>query len=707
MVITVPPVRKGFVKLSRDILEGSNRIFEEALVCKTEEALGKLCLQVAEDLTQSEFGFIGLINPQGQLHDMAISTSGGDLCQVRALKGHQVMPTRLQIHGIFAKVLRGGKGLFTNDPASHPGGINLPPGHPPLRAFLGVPLIYQDNVIGMVGLGNRPGGYRSKDLFTLQALAMAMVQALRHKQTEAALRTSEEQFRALFESTSVAMAMADLTTGRMLSINKTYTEMLGYSLEDLADKTFPDWTHPEDRAQDIAGFNRLIRGEIASYSVEKRLMHKAGHPVWCLVAVNLVRDTGGQPIQSLAVIHDISERKTSEIALADVNAKLERERDILQAVMNGAKNSHLVYLDRDFNFVRVNDAYAQTCGYRPDEMIGRNHFELFPNAENEAIFTRVRDSGEPVHYHDKAFEFPDHPERGLTYWDWTLAPVKDPFGQVVGLVFSLFDTTKQKQTELELATAKETAEAATRAKSEFLANMSHEIRTPMTVFLGALEHLRHIDNNPDHHSLLKMAEESAKSLRCLIDDILDFSRIEAGRVEIHEEPFGLHTLVNNTAEMFMLPAREKNLCLETRIAEEVPALAVGDAARIRQVLINLLGNAIKFTAEGGIQVCVENLDNFLEFSVADTGRGVAEEKQHLLFKSFSQVDSTSHPKYGGTGLGLAISKVLVELMGGRITFQNRQGRGSLFKFSIPLKTADNPDPGQPPDGPAETRHDGP
>lgn len=690
MEIAYPTLGKGFARLSRDILEGVNQIFQKALVCETEEELGQLCLHVAEELTQSRFGFVALLDAEGLLSYLAINNPGSDACQMDDQKCHQMVSSGLSVDGIYGRVLREGKGLFTNNPAAHPDNIGLPQGHPPLSALLAAPLICDDEIIGLVGLGNRPGGYRNHELFTLNALSVAMVQALRHKQTEVALRTSEEQFRALFESSSAAMAMADPATGRIMKVNRTYTERLGYTPEDLADKTFSELTDPADREQDWVGFSRLVRGEIPFYSVEKRLLHKAGHTVWCLVSVKLVRDAAGQPVRSVAIIHDISVRKDAEIALAQAKDNSERERDILQAVMNGAGNSHLVYLDCGFNFVRVNDLYARTCGYQPDEMIGKNHFDLFPHPENETIFAFVRDTGEPVHYRDRPFEFPNDPERGVTYWDWTLTPVKKSADQVVGLVLSLFETTKQKQTEFDLAAAKKAAEAATHAKSQFLANMSHEIRTPMTVFLGALEHLQQIDQNPDHRTLLEMAEKSAKSLRGLIEDILDFSRIEEGRLEIRQDLFALGAWLDDTLGMFILPAREKSLQLTTTVSADVPAIIVGDPARLRQVLNNLVSNAIKFTPTGEICVSVRNPGDRVEFSVADTGIGIAEEQQDLLFESFRQVDMSFQRKYGGTGLGLAISRSLVELMGGELTVQSRTGEGSVFKFSIPLKTETTP-----------------
>jgi signal transduction histidine kinase/CheY-like chemotaxis protein len=244
---------------------------------------------------------------------------------------------------------------------------------------------------------------------------------------------------------------------------------------------------------------------------------------------------------------------------------------------------------------------------------------------------------------------------------------------------------ERKRAEEELRLAKQAAEEASRAKSEFVANMSHEIRTPMTVFLMAIEQLRQINAEPASRQLLEMADKAAKSLRGLVDDILDFSRIEAGSVEIADEPFDPVAGLREVIEMFALATREKNLALTWQVSSDVPSIVFGDWFRIRQVLINLIGNAVKFTTEGEIDVTVRLQDRYLVFAVADTGIGIPEKMHHQIFESFRQADSSFHRQYGGSGLGLAICKGLVELMGGRITVQGRE-KGTVFSFTLPLNT---------------------
>ncbi len=227
-----------------------------------------------------------------------------------------------------------------------------------------------------------------------------------------------------------------------------------------------------------------------------------------------------------------------------------------------------------------------------------------------------------------------------------------------------------------LREARDAAEEASRAKSEFLANMSHEIRTPMTVFMAAIEHLLQIDRSPERRHLLGMADQSAKRLRDLIDDILDFSRIEARKIELQQEPFDLDGCVRGAVEMFALVAQEKNIRLETDVSADAPRMVIGDPDRLSQVLINLIGNAVKFTRAGEIRVSVQPRGDLLEFAVADTGIGIPEEKRDLIFESFSQADASFTRSFGGTGLGLAISKGLVELMGGEIWSGARRDKGA-------------------------------
>ena len=643
--------------------------------------------------------------------------------------------------------------------------------------------------------------------------------------------------------------------------------------------------------------------------------------------------------------------------------ELNQEKRILTEIMK-ATDFMLVYLDTDFRFVAVNPAYAETCRMTPEEMIGKNHFELYPNAENEVIFRRVRETGEAVFFKDKPFEFPDQPERGVTYWDWSLTPAKNAAGGVEGLVFSLRETTRYKRMELalresearyrslfdnqinafcrcrmifdeqgrpvdfeyletnrafetmsgfdevvgkkvseiipgaldahpemfaaygrvattgipekfelhftptgrwfdvaaysaqpgfvtilfeniterkryeeglrqnaererarameleaimdavpaavlisqdsscrfitgnraayqllrlppgtntsksdpeapashfrvfhqgrELAPhelplqragtgevifnfeedivfangdrvsvvgnavplpgpdgkpvgavaaftditarvraeegrrrAQQEAEAANRAKSDFVANMSHEIRTPLTGMLGMLELLGATNLAPRQEEYRERAKISGETLLRVINDILDFSRIEAGKMEIALAPFNLRRCLQGAVDIFALPAEQKNLALDLEFRIDGAETVIGDGDRLRQLLFNLVGNALKFTDQGSIRVVVTAADDgtvndqqrLFRIDVSDTGIGIPAEKLEQIFESFVQVNSSFNRSYGGSGLGLAISRRLVELMGGQISARSELGRGSTFTIQLPLRIA--------------------
>ena len=361
-------------------------------------------------------------------------------------------------------------------------------------------------------------------------------------------------------------------------------------------------------------------------------------------------------------------------------AALEREKAIFQAVVNGARNTHLVYLDREFNFVRVNETYAAGCGYTPEEMVGKNHFALYPHEENLAIFARVRDTGVGVGFRDKPFTFPDQPQRGVTYWDWTLLPVKGADGKVEGLVFSLVETTDRKRAEDAML-------EENRRKSEFLATLSHELRNPLAPIRYALEVLEGDAGAEAQAQAREVIDRQLRHLVRLVDDLLDVTRIASNKLQLRRQVVPLERIVRQAIES-ALPHFERGG--QRFGAGPIPADVWLDADhdRLVQVLTNLLNNASKFTPPGGhVSLDVETFDREVALRVSDTGIGLTPEDVGRVFDMFVQVADSSQ---AGLGIGLALAKGTVELHGGRVEAQS-DGPGAGSTFSVYLPRAQSPE----------------
>jgi signal transduction histidine kinase len=289
--------------------------------------------------------------------------------------------------------------------------------------------------------------------------------------------------------------------------------------------------------------------------------------------------------------------------------------------------------------------------------------------------------GQGVHVDDEIFW-----RKNGSYFDaeYSAFPIfKDE--NVVGSVVTFHDITERKKVQADLIESKKLAEQASVAKDEFLAAVSHEVRTPMTVFMGAIEHLLEIEKDPKCREVIDLANLSSKRLYNLLNEVLDHSMIEAHHMEINDEVFNLRECLREAVEMMKERAQKKGLILRLEVAPSVPEEKSGDPYRLGQIILNLIGNAIKFTDKGEVTVKVESYDDFLEFSVRDTGIGISEDKVEEIFESFKQVDSSSTRKHGGVGLGLAISKGLAELLGGSISVYSELGKGSVFSLRLPIQ----------------------
>ncbi|MBC8353730.1 MAG: response regulator [Planctomycetes bacterium] len=364
---------------------------------------------------------------------------------------------------------------------------------------------------------------------------------------------------------------------------------------------------------------------------------------------------------------------------------LDHERYLLHTLMDNLPDS-IYFKDATGRFLRVSKAKAQRSGlHSPDEAVGKTDFDFFDPKDAEHSFAderRVMESGQPLMGKEEKHVWPDGRESWVAT---TKLPLRDTLGHVIGTFGISHDITEQKQAAEAYREAKEAAEAANRAKSNFVANMSHEIRTPMNAILGMTELVLDTKLTRSQREYLTMVHESGESLMSLLNDILDFSKIEAGKLDLDTTTFSLRESLGDTMKALGLRVADKKLELAWRVTPDTPDALIGDANRVRQVVVNLTGNAIKFTETGEVVVVVEHQvvegnEVELHISVRDTGIGIPPEHLAKVFGAFEQADASTTRKYGGTGLGLAISARLAKLMGGRVWAESEVGRGSTFHF---------------------------
>ncbi|MCS7238921.1 MAG: response regulator [Thermoguttaceae bacterium] len=501
----------------------------------------------------------------------------------------------------------------------------------------------------------------------------------RRKIVEQDLRDSQALYSSLVENLPVHVLRKDLE-GRFTFANQSFCRLVGKSLEELKGKTDYD-LYPAELADKYRADDRWVVESGQLFECEEENIQD-GRRRFVHVMKSPVRDAEGKIVGTQVVFWDVTAQREAQAAL-------EHERYLLHALMDHLP--HAIYFkDREGRYLRINKALARSIGLDdPAQALGKTDFDFFaPEYAVEARRDelRVMDTGLPIVDKEERVIWRD----GRSCWmSTTKLPLLDERGQIVGTFGISRDITERRKAAEALRAAKEAAESASQAKSTFLANMSHEIRNPLNAIVNMARLLLDGPVTKEQRDYLLAIKESGETLEALINDILDFSKIEAGRLTLEEEPFDLHETVQDTMRWLAIRAHQKGLEIACHLRRGVPVGVVGDNTRLRQVIVNLVSNAIKFTERGEVELTVEpegfvNGHVILHFKVRDTGIGISPDKIHKIFEAFEQGDTTRRRRYGGTGLGLAISRRLVEAMGGRIWVESTPNVGSTFHFTVRL-----------------------
>src|ERR1017187_8496284 len=508
------------------------------------------------------------------------------------------------------------------------------------------------------------------------------------KRAEAALRESEERFRIMADGCPAVMWVTD-TEGGIRFVNRTCREFFGIAFEQVEVDKWLMLLHPDDEAIYLAAYRRALETH-GPFRTEARVRHADGGWRWIASYAEPRFSTTGEFLGHVGISPDITEHKQAQEALRSSEEKFrELAESIRQVVwMMDPAGTEMLYVSPAYEQV-----WCRTCeSLYQNPAAWQDAIQREDQYQANLLFRRQM-AGEPI-VSEYRIRTPDGSEKWIRDRAF---PIRDQAGQLLRVGGIAEEITEWKRYEEELIQAREGAEAANVAKSCFLANMSHEIRTPMNGVLGMLQLLLDTDLNPAQREYAGVIETCGRALMSLIGDILDLSKIEARKLTLEHMDFDPRHVVEDAVQPLSIQAAAKGLAFAWRAAEETPSLLTGDANRLRQVLLNLAGNAIKFTERGevAVEVAVESQGNgktTLRFSIADTGIGIRPEHAVGLFAPFVQADVSTTRKYGGAGLGLSISKSLVEMMGGTIGYHSTAGAGSTFWFTAVFDTPPAPAP---------------
>jgi PAS domain S-box-containing protein len=616
--------------------------------------------------------------------------------------------------GITGGIAQSGIAEVINDVASDPRAVHIggtPDKEVEPETLMVAPLIVQGRTIGVLSVyhNQREGRFTQVDLDFLVGLGRQAAIAIENARLFAEVQRQKQFSESLVQNSPVAIVTAD-NQYIVTSWNQGAERLFGYCVNEAIGRDLNQLVaYQADLYAEAVAFDAQTSGGEPVHGITRRCRKDGSLVDVELSGVPVIVD--GKQTGVIAIYHDITELKRAEAEI------LESQRR-LASIIDFLPDATLV-IDKQGNVIAWNRAIEEMTGVKADDMLGKGNYEYAipfygvrqpilvdlvfqPKAELERNYASIQRQGEVL----IGETYVSRLKGGGHYLFATASVLHDSKGQVAGAIEVIRDITERKQAEVELQKAKAAAESANQAKSAFLAMMSHEIRTPMNAIIGMSGLLMDTPLNAEQRDFAETIRNSGDALLTIINDILDFSKIDAGKMELEEQPFDLRECLEASMDLIRLRASEKGLELAYVMEPDVPPAIVGDVTRLRQILINLLNNAVKFTEQGEVVLTLSSEpvrgdashkatdggkpESYnLHFSVRDTGIGIPPDRLERLFQAFSQADASTSRRYGGTGLGLAISKRLSELMGGKMWVESDgiPGKGSTFHFNLIAQAA--------------------